>query len=53
MGNTLSSAQIADLARPLCGMVDTIVEFYKDPVHEEAFQKWYLERYGHKAPEGV
>ena len=41
MGNPLSSSQVADLARPLLGMVDTILEYYKDPAHEKAFQEWY------------
>lgn len=53
MGNPLSSSQVADLARPLLSMVDAILEYYKDPAHEKAFQDWYQERYGHKAPEGV
>ena len=53
MGNSLSSSQVADLARPLLGMVDTILEYYKDPAHAKAFQEWYWKKYGQKAPEGV
>lgn len=53
MGNPLSSSQVADLARPLLGMVDAILEYYKDPAHEKAFREWYQEQYGREAPEGV
>ena len=53
MGNPLNSFQVADLARPLLGMVDTILKYYKDPAHEKAFREWYQKRYGHEAPEGV
>lgn len=49
----LSEAQIEALARPFVGMVDQILEYYKDPEHERAFQEWYLKKYGHPAPEGV
>lgn len=45
MGNPLSSSQVADLARPLLGMVDTILEYYKDPAHEKSFQEWYQKWY--------
>ena len=53
MSNSLNSSQVADLARPLASMADTILEYYKDPAHEKAFQEWYQKRYGRKAPEGV
>lgn len=53
MGVTLNPSQIDDLARALVAMAQTIADYYKDPAHEEAFQKWYRERYGHDAPEGV
>lgn len=33
----LSDSQIADLARPLMGILE---RFYKDPKNEEDFQKW-------------
>lgn len=50
---TLTEEQIEALARPFIYMADAIMEYYKDPAHEAAFQKWYLEKYGHPAPEGV
>ncbi len=50
---TLTPQQIEDLARPLVYMAETIMDYYKDPAHEAAFQAWYLEKYGHPAPEGV
>ena len=33
----LSDSQIADLARPLVGILE---RFYKNPKNEEDFQKW-------------
>ena len=53
MSNPLSSSLVADLARPILSMVDTILDYYKDAAHEKAFQEWYRKKYGHKAPEGV
>ena len=52
-GCTLSPSQVEDLARALVYMADKILDYYKDPAHEAAFQQWYLETYGHPAPEGV
>lgn len=37
----LTEPQIYDLARPLAKIV---TEYYKDPRHEEDFQKWLKER---------
>jgi hypothetical protein len=34
-------------------MEEQIVAYYQDPEHEQAFQAWYLERYGKTAPKGV
>lgn len=53
MAVALNSSQIADLARPLVAMAQTIAAYYEDPTHEETFQKWYRERYGRDVPEGV
>lgn len=53
MAVAMNSVQITDLARPLVAMAQTIVDYYKDPAHEDAFRKWYRERYGHDVPEGV
>ena len=52
-GYTLTSQQVEALARPFIYMADVIMEYYKDPEKEAAFQAWYLEKYGHPAPEGV
>lgn len=49
----LSDLQIELLARPLVQMEKAIMDYYKDPEHEAAFQAWYLEKYGHPAPAGV
>lgn len=50
---TLTPQQVEALARPFIYMAEAIMEYYKDPQHESAFQAWYLEKYGHPAPEGV
>lgn len=53
MSVTLKVSQIDELARTLSALRQVIVDYYCDPAHEEAFQRWYQERYGHAAPEGV
>lgn len=50
---TLSPTQVETLARPFVYMAQAILDYYKDPEHEAAFQAWYLEKYGHPAPKGV
>ncbi len=50
---TLTEAQITNLAQPIASMIDTIIAYYQDPEHEAAFQAWYLEEYGHPAPDDV
>ena len=52
-GCTLTPQQVETLARPFIHMADAIMDYYKDPAHEAEFQAWYLEKYGHPAPEGV
>lgn len=47
------SPQEDALARRIAAIADVIMDYYKDPAHEAAFQAWYLQRYGHPAPEGV
>ena len=49
MNETLLEA----LAKPFSEMASAIIAYYQEPSHEAAFQKWYLERYGVEAPEGV
>lgn len=51
--SNLSSSQVYNLARPIAGMMEKIIAYYQDPENERAFQEWYLERYGHPAPDGV
>lgn len=53
MDKRLDQSQVADLARPILNMVDTILDYYKDAAHEKAFHEWYQQKYGQKAPEGV
>ncbi len=50
---TISPAQIKSLARPIVAMAEKILSYYNDPQHEQAFQDWYLKKYGHRPPEGV
>lgn len=50
---SLTPQQIEALARPLAYMADAIMEYYKDPEHEAAYQAWYLEKYGHPAPKDI
>lgn len=50
---TLTEQQVETLAWPLVRMADAIMDYYKDPEHEAAFQAWYLKKYGHPAPAGV
>lgn len=47
----LSESQIEELARPLgTYLAQNILDYYKDPAHETAFQKWHFEKYGCYAP---
>lgn len=50
---TLTEQQVETLARGIVMIADRILDYYKDPEHEAAFQAWYLEKYGHPAPDGV
>ena len=50
---TLSQEQVVALARPLVYMAEAIMDYYKDPAHEAAFQAWYLEKYGHPVPKDI
>ena len=50
---SLTPQQIEALARPLAYMADSIIEYYKDPEHEAAYQAWYLEKYGRPVPRDV
>ena len=48
----LSEEQIEELARPLgTYLAQNIIDYYKDPEHERAYQEWFLKTYGHPAPE--
>ena len=49
----MDDRQTEDLARPFIGMVETILAYYQEAAHEEAFREWYKERYGAEAPEGA
>ena len=50
-GCTLSPEQVETLARGIVMIADRILDYYKDPKKELAYQAWYLETYGHPAPE--
>lgn len=50
---TLSEQQIETLARALVRMEDAILAYYKNPENEAKYQAWYLERYGHPAPDRI
>ena len=43
---TLTHSQVTDLADPFVAMIDSLVEFFKDPENKSAYQKWYREKYG-------
>ncbi len=49
----LSPSQIANLAKPLVGMVQTIADFYKNPQNEQAYREWYIKKYGHEPKDEV
>ena len=38
-GCTLTPQQVETLARPFIHMADAIMDYYKDPAHEAAFQR--------------
>ena len=44
---------ILELARPIARMAQQIMDYYKEPEREKAFQEWYLKRYGHAAPADI
>ena len=44
---------ILELARPIARMAQQIMDYYKEPDREKAFQEWYLKRYGHAAPADI
>ena len=48
----LNQTQVSDLAKPFVDAVDTLIEFFNDPVNQEAYSKWYQEKYGHALDKG-
>ena len=42
----LEERQLTELAKPFVAMVDSIREFYNDPVNKEKYREWYLKKYG-------
>ena len=46
----LAPWQIDALARPLVGMIDEIVNFYRDPENQRRFNAWCLQKYGKTLP---
>jgi hypothetical protein len=52
MGN-ITLEQIESLARGIVSVHQKILDYYKDPKNEAAFQAWYLREYGHPAPHGA
>lgn len=48
---TLSPQQVETLARGIVMIADRILDYYKDPAKEAAYQEWYLKTYGHPTPE--
>ena len=50
---TITPEQVKQLARPFLGMRERVLDFYKEPKHEAAYQAWYLKEYGHPAPDSI
>ena len=42
----LRNSQLIALAIPIVKKYDEIIEYYKNPENERAYQEWYFERYG-------
>ena len=43
----LTKEQVNDLAKPFVDTLRTLTEFFNEPVNQEAYSKWYREKYGH------
>ena len=43
----LSQEQVNNLARPLVGMAQNIADFFNNPQNAQAYQEWYLKKYGY------
>ena len=42
----INSSQIDDLADHFVTIIDSVTEFFKDPVNQEAYLKWHQKKYG-------
>ena len=42
----LNQSQVDNIAKHFTDNLCTIVEFFEDPVNQEAYRKWYREKYG-------
>ena len=49
----LTTEQVNALARPFLSIRERVLDFYRDPAHETAYQAWYLREYGHPAPDRI
>ena len=49
----LTTAQVNDFARTVAMISDTIEHFYSNPENEQAYQDWYLKKYGHTEKENI
>ena len=44
----INSSQIDDLADHFVTIIDSVAEYFKDPINQEAYIKWYQQKYGTK-----
>ena len=49
----LETAQITELAKPFVAMADSMKEFFENPQNKQAYNEWYLRKYGHLPEEQV
>ena len=51
--DTLTPEQVNALARPFLSIRERVLDFFREPDHEEAYQAWYLKEFGHPAPDRI
>ena len=51
--DTLTTEQVNQLARPFLSIGQQVIDFYKDPAREAAYQAWYLKEFGCPAPDSI
>lgn len=49
----IAEQQAVDLARHFVGLRSALEKFFADPDNQEAYRKWYREKYGREPDEEV